>query len=255
MTKLCKIYGICLAVVTLVLACGLIYQAVCIYTAGTALENFTANGVRINPIYSRQIVGAHLKTLLAPAIIWAVMTLGALVINALCPADDRRTALQPEQLRDRLFQRLPEGTQLGRLKAVRKKRHIVFAVCLAVCLVCAVMMGIYLFNPNNFSSWELEEVMGNMLMQTLPWLLIALCAAIIMAWYSRISAELELNVLKAAPAACKKEKPSKTGVIIALRVGLYALGITFVVLGIFNGGMRDVLVKAIRICTECIGLG
>jgi hypothetical protein len=29
----------------------------------------------------------------------------------------------------------------------------------------------------------------------------------------------------------------------------------FIVLGIVNGGMADVLNKAIKICTECIGLG
>ena len=28
-----------------------------------------------------------------------------------------------------------------------------------------------------------------------------------------------------------------------------------ILLGILNGGMADVLGKAIRICTECIGLG
>ena len=29
----------------------------------------------------------------------------------------------------------------------------------------------------------------------------------------------------------------------------------FIVIGMFNGGMDDVLYKAINICTECIGLG
>ena len=31
--------------------------------------------------------------------------------------------------------------------------------------------------------------------------------------------------------------------------------ITFILVGIFNGGANDVLIKAINICTECIGLG
>ena len=31
--------------------------------------------------------------------------------------------------------------------------------------------------------------------------------------------------------------------------------IVFIVLGVMNGGLRDVLVKAVNICTECIGLG
>ena len=35
----------------------------------------------------------------------------------------------------------------------------------------------------------------------------------------------------------------------------HAVGVSFVVLGIMNGGMEQVLGKAVRICTECIGLG
>lgn len=41
----------------------------------------------------------------------------------------------------------------------------------------------------------------------------------------------------------------------ALRAGLYAVAIVFIVLGVMNGGLQDVLVKAVNICTECIGLG
>ena len=39
-----------------------------------------------------------------------------------------------------------------------------------------------------------------------------------------------------------------------LRGALYVAA-ALIVCGIANGGMRDVLVKAINICTECIGLG
>ena len=41
----------------------------------------------------------------------------------------------------------------------------------------------------------------------------------------------------------------------ALWAALFILGLALVVLGILNGGARDVLAKAIRICSECIGLG
>jgi hypothetical protein len=40
-----------------------------------------------------------------------------------------------------------------------------------------------------------------------------------------------------------------------LCAALYALAILMIVAGVMNGRMRDVLVKAINICTECIGLG
>jgi len=39
------------------------------------------------------------------------------------------------------------------------------------------------------------------------------------------------------------------------RILLLATAVCFMVLGVLNGGMRDVFVKAVNICTECIGLG
>ena len=41
----------------------------------------------------------------------------------------------------------------------------------------------------------------------------------------------------------------------AARIAILCLGVLFIILGVMNGGSRDVLVKAINICTECIGLG
>lgn len=40
-----------------------------------------------------------------------------------------------------------------------------------------------------------------------------------------------------------------------LTLALIALAVVLIVLGIMNGGLRDVLVKAVNICSECIGLG
>ena len=40
-----------------------------------------------------------------------------------------------------------------------------------------------------------------------------------------------------------------------LRLALYVLAAGLTAGGILNGGLHDVLVKAIHICTECIGLG
>ena len=40
-----------------------------------------------------------------------------------------------------------------------------------------------------------------------------------------------------------------------VRLGILAAAAVFMVLGALNGGARDVFVKAVNICTECIGLG
>ena len=47
-------------------------------------------------------------------------------------------------------------------------------------------------------------------------------------------------------------KPSRLPYV---RITLYVLAVVLIAEGIGNGGMRDVLIKAINICTECIGLG
>ena len=41
----------------------------------------------------------------------------------------------------------------------------------------------------------------------------------------------------------------------ALWAALFAAALLLIVLGVLNGGARDVLAKAVRICSECIGLG
>ena len=67
--------------------------------------------------------------------------------------------------------------------------------------------------------------------------------------------EREINLLKGISGTKAPEtvgKPSRVGYV---RIALYAVAMVLIVLGIHNGGMRDVLIKAINICTECIGLG
>lgn len=51
------------------------------------------------------------------------------------------------------------------------------------------------------------------------------------------------------------EKEMPEGRKNMLRGAVIALAVLLIALGIANGGLWDVLVKAINICTECIGLG
>jgi hypothetical protein len=43
--------------------------------------------------------------------------------------------------------------------------------------------------------------------------------------------------------------------VLGCRIALGCLAVAFIIAGATNGGMHGVLVKAINICTECIGLG
>ncbi len=70
------------------------------------------------------------------------------------------------------------------------------------------------------------------------------------AWTAKCKAYLEKNNPWAKLSAENKQKT-----LLGVRIGVGVLGVVFVVWGIFNGGMADVLLKAIAICTQCIGLG
>ena len=41
----------------------------------------------------------------------------------------------------------------------------------------------------------------------------------------------------------------------ALWAALFFAAVLLIVLGVLNGGAQDVLTKAVKICSECIGLG
>ena len=77
---------------------------------------------------------------------------------------------------------------------------------------------------------------------------------------ARIKEEKEAGVVKPpetvkADAALYKTSPETARRRVLVRRVLLAAAVCFIIMGIMNGSMKDVLVKAIRICTECVGLG
>lgn len=241
-----------LTVLTLALAVMLAAQCVHIYAMGNAPENLTEEGVRINPVYSRQIVADALRPVRLPALAWLVLLAVCAAGRAACPVLRRPAVMEPE-IRLRL-----QAMRHGDTEAIRKergRRRKARTVCALFCVVCAVGAGTYLLNMEHFTSWDLETVMGQMLLHVAPWTLAAFAALMALAAWEKRSVLRELEAMKTAPAkpaaSCGGDRQTPG----AVRVALYAAAVALIVAGIFNGGMYDVLVKAINICTECIGLG
>ena len=92
---------------------------------------------------------------------------------------------------------------------------------------------------------------------------IVLISMIVCVYVTRKSLQQQIRLYKAAigegkcdgisPAPAAK-KNTRKAVNIA-RVAVAAAAVIFIVLGVMNDGILDVLGKAIAICTECIGLG
>ena len=143
----------------------------------------------------------------------------------------------------------------------RRKMRVLFAV-----LVCALLAGAILF-ALDFSRYTATDINSEVLGCVIISLPLSLAALLLIFSYSMItsaSAARELDITKWAVSRCKSalypkaENKNAKGCgafLVVLRLAVFAVAIAFIILGINNGGMEQVLGKAVRICTECIGLG
>ena len=131
----------------------------------------------------------------------------------------------------------------------------------ALIAVAAIVGLVYALNPANFSAdYNASVIAACTLILPLSFFGIGIATAYLI--IESASLDRRIALVKSAMAAGSKaadaeacEKASRPWLAIGIRIAVAAIAILFIVLGIFNGGMADVLSKAINICTECIGLG
>jgi len=244
------------------------------YIVAVAHLYFTGDS---NP-YSREVVGRYLTYLAIPSAVTLIAVIWGGVISYLSAGNDgkapvftAKTALC--RLNATLaLDKCSDSTKLGILSE-RKKRKILFisAVVLsvaytAVALIFALGAEYTLENPN-------ASVIG-VLVYLLPLTAVIIGIIYVVCRLFQSSIASELKLVKTAikdgardSAAFQSECASPLSgisaifeeheekIYLGLKITVFAVDAVFIVLGIVNGGMADVLGKAVRICTECIGLG
>lgn len=128
--------------------------------------------------------------------------------------------------------------------------------------LCMVPIAVYLADPAHFPEADPEGMFYGLIRVFLPWTVVGLGALAVSALLREKSF---LRETEAAQARMKEEKaqgiapepkaagkPGKAGIIQAVIV---VAAVVLIIAGMFNGSARDVLFKAITICTECVGLG
>ena len=263
-------YGIFLSVFTGAVGISFVVQALRILAAGEWAQG----------AFTREIVGKMLFPVSIPFLIWIAAIIAGFILSVIFPYTSRKTVKVSERLtRNRLLKRLPEGSgaeyeaNLKRVHGEKKSRTIVFFACLAVCLACGIAAAVYLLNRSHFNGIKTNDAMFKMFINVAPWLVVAFGCCIGATLFEKYSLNREINALKALIADYKgntvvaanvtenavvakiKSVLSSKYTVWGVRGAVAVFGVTFVILGIFNEGVRDVLIKAINICTECIGLG
>lgn len=258
------IYSIFLSVFTVAVGIALICVAADIYYSGKG------TGV----IYTREIVGNRLLQLAIPLIFW----IAAIIFGAVFPLYKVKAKMPPEQALKKLQTRVPtsgDGESYTAAQAAYKKAFIVrlvsWLVALAVVLAAAIAILCYVANTAHFAKDVTDDIFA-MVKNVLPWLAAAFAASVAASVVSGIFANKQIASAKtmikdgdkSAPKmqssdpkflSALKEFFDKPVVIWAIRGAILIIAVTFIIVGIVNGGAHDVLVKAINICQECIGLG
>lgn len=211
-------------------------------------------------IYTREKVVQKLTDLLPLFLLELVFLLTSLFWNRggreVLPAD-------AESVRDLICGKVNNQSESMRKERSRQRKLAVYGRAGAA--ACLIPVVLYMVNPSHFESTELETVMASLLLHIVPWISMALGLLSVTEVLREKSMVRETEAAKAQireerisgseakPESAYKEK--KTSVRTWAQAAMLLIAVALILHGIFNGSMQDVLIKAIHICTECIGLG
>ena len=240
-----------LSAATLLLAAQLMLQCADIYLTGTSPANLTPGGVLRSSVFSRESIAEHFSRMAWSVWLWLALLAAVLIVGR---PKDASALRAPVENRLAMLARRVEATP--QMRAEQNKRRRIARIAAAACAVCAAAMALYMANLDHFASRDLEQTVGRMVIHTAPWAVAALAVLAAAEILCGASMEREAALAQKAgkrPPAPKKTEDERTARV--LRVALFAAALAMLAAGVMNGGMRDVLVKAVNICTECIGLG
>ncbi len=240
---------------TLALCAALCVSVLSLYLGGLAAREETGSAAA--PLFTREGVG---RQLLRIAPLFGLWVLSLPAAKHTGPGKERQAAQDPERTLLLLCPRvkvLPEEAKKER--ALRKRIGL---LCGGAAVLSLVWPLCFLLDRSHFLSWDLEAVMARLMGNLVPFAALAfgfLCAGAL------LKEKSEKRELEAVLSAFRKDPLPRQAVPMEtvrenrrtrlLRGCLYALAVLLAVLGVLNGGLNDVLIKAINICTECIGLG
>ena len=266
------VYGIFLSVFTAVVGVLFIVQVWRIFNAG-------GKGG-----YTVPVISARFSEIAVPVYLWILAVLVGGVLSYVFPKAERKPKAYVEtqiQL-ERLYKRVDGATELPEVKKSQNFRLVLRIACLVLCLFSTVMGLNVLLNTSYTPKLTGEFFVGHnavvdRLIFMLPWALGAGIAGWLTVILSEKSRMQEVTFLKETLVQQVKDQktPSQKNstesceehsckmcaffrsakFLLGIRIALAVIAVVLCVVGVFNGGMDDILKKAINICTQCIGLG
>ena len=247
-----KIYLIAQGLACVLLAALLSLAAVGVYRDGTAERP-------AERIYTRGIAAEKLSSL-APLFFASAGLLAAGLILGIRDEKAENPVRDTALARDLIVSRAVRPSDAMK-KEQKLQRRLLFAGwgVFSLCMAPAVL---FLLSPANFPQDDLEGMFLSLVRMLLPCATAGLSALAVTSYLSEKSVLREAEAAKARLKEEKGEEVPRARKIPAVprgkRIVQAALVVTaagMILAGILNGSAYDALVKAITICTECIGLG
>ncbi len=253
--KVKKILLLAQSVLCIVLVVMLCAGTIGIYRTGIAEK-------QANPlawVYTREKAAAALKPAVPVLLLAVAVTVVCAVLNARDENQDKPVR-DVELNRNLMLARVAEPNEAMKKEQTLQKKLL--AGGWAGFGLCMLPVLLYMLNGSHFQNGDLEEMITGLAAHVFPWIAAGLaCLAVstllqgrsIQREYDAITARIKEEKAAGVKTEPKEKSPSPDH--RRLRLLLLALAVVFIVAGIFNGSMNAVINKAIRICTECVGLG
>ena len=203
------------------------------------------------------------------------ITIGGIAIGALLkvflPLDEPKfkANISPittlKRLEDKYDLAACEKEDVATYKKAKNIRLICKITAIVFCLILSLPTLIIALLPASYTM-DYNPSVINLCYLIIPSFIVCALIALAYVYSNDILINTQISSLKALIAEGKVQKSEKNECtacqrrkeryhITYARIIISVVAIVFIILGIFNGGMADVLSKAINICTECIGLG
>lgn len=261
-------YGIFLGVFTVAVGALFVWQLFAIFNSSSA-------PVLNRKPFSREAVIEALSKIDLFFWLWIGFVVVGFVLWEVFPVKERPRKICPDLQYARLKERLPQNVAAGlecEYNRIRQTERLALGVKIGGYVlsgVCALATVIYLCIPSNFPNENVTLEVLAMAKTVLPVLAAAAVLSGIGAALVKFSVQKSLPDLQKATKGVKpsdavkpQSLPEKIEkffddrrVILAIRIALAVLAFAFIIWGALNGSARTVFIKAINICTECIGLG
>ena len=243
------------------------------------------NSQELSP-FTTDAIESHFRAIAVPVIAFPCLVVVGFILHFLFPLEKKEKKVENDKAYDTLSTKVNvEIVADGGRKAILRERYLRLGTTIgsvAIWIVALVIILVFALNPQNYSKDAVNDSVKDITLVVFVSALIAMGMSYASSISNKFSKKRELTLLK---LAVKENKGVMSGAnsffyvnvfdkaveilnkvkavvnqyedisVWVIRGVVFVLAVVFIVLGSLNGGVADVFGKAIRICTECIGLG